>query len=245
MESRNRAMRGILISLFIPAALLCWLLNSHPAFHWSRAEQALGTILFLHLFIMLLVAFDTSTHMVHARRDDNLTMILTTRLDTDDILRGELLAVRRLFGWPALIVVGSDLVWLLGVAIHDRRPADVLGAVVLVAALILSLFLNGRALVWTSLLYSLRSKRPYRVALRAFAVIVLAPVVWFGLAMLSGPKQWSFLGGTVAFATLNFVNTWIFGTTAHQRFKTDFREILTEHPRPEEKNFSEDYALLR
>jgi len=245
LESRNRMMRGVLVWLFVPAAMICWLLNSHPVFHWSRAEQALGTVLFLHLFIMLLVAFDASTRMVYARRDDTLTMILTTRLDTEDILRGEWLAARRLFGWPALIVMAFDLFWMLGVVAYDRRPAHVLGAAVLVATLVLSLFLHGRALVWTALLYSLRSKRPYRVALRAFAVIVLAPVVWFGLAVLSGPDKWSFLGGVVAFAVLNFVNTWIFGTTAYQRFKTDFREILTEHPRAPEKNFSEDYALLR
>ena len=73
------------------------------------------------------------------------------------------------------------------------------------------------------------------------------PVMGFGMTGLKSPSGWIMMGmafGIIMFALLNCVNTWLFGSGGYQRFKTDLRHTLTEHPRPPEKNYGEDYALL-
>ena len=54
----------MVLGLFIVAAVICWLLNHHSAFHWRNAQYAVPTVIFLHLFLKLLVAFGASTRLM-------------------------------------------------------------------------------------------------------------------------------------------------------------------------------------
>jgi hypothetical protein len=245
LESRDRLLRVALVGVFASLAVGCWLLNRTQAFHWSDMRYAIGTILFLHLLLKLLLSFDSSARIIEARRDGALTMVLSTRLGVEEVLRGEFLAARRLFGWPLVIVLLFDVSWIWGVLQHDRQPGHAASAIITALCLVAVLITNCCALVWTGLHNSMRAKRPYRGALWSFAEIVLAPLLWFGFILLGGKEHGNMLVGIIVFTILNFVNTWLFGSGAYQRFKTDLRQILTEVPRPPEKSYEENYALLK
>ena len=238
-------MRVAFLGLFAVFISGAWLLNRSRAFHWSDLWISVWTVIFLHLLLKFLIAFDTSARMVESKRDNALTAVLATRMSVEDVLRGEFLAARRRFGWPLLMVIAFDLSWLIGALRYGRGEHHIETAVFLALCLITVLIANSYALVWAGLHNSMRAKRPYRGALRAFAEIVLAPLLWFGFILLGGREHGNALTGIVAFTVLNLVNTWLFGSGAYQRFKSDLREILTEHPRPPEKSYEEDYALLK
>lgn len=244
MEARNQALRIGLICLFALLALVCWTVNRDRAFHWSDIRYSIGTVVFLHLLLQLLIAYHTSTRIIEAKQDGALTVVLSTRMSVEDVLRGELLAARRLFGWPLAIVLAFDASWMLGVIRYGREPYHSATAVIITVCLAPALLANCCALVWAGLHNSMRARRPYGGALRSVLEIVIAPVVWFGLVWVVGNKEFGLLGGVIMFMILNFLNTWLFGSAIYQRFKTDLRQILTEHPRPPEKSYDEDYALL-
>lgn len=244
LESRNRMLRVGLISLFLLLAVWCWFLNHGRDFHWSDLWYSVWTVVFLHILLKVLIAYHTSTRIIEAKRDGALTVVLSTRMSVEDVARGEFLAARRLFGWPLFIVLAFDMFWMFGVLRHGHAPHH-LAAIPITFSLAAVLIANCCALVWAGLHNSMRARHPYRGALRSVLEIVVAPLVWFGLVWIVGSKQIGVLSGVILFTILNFVNTWIFGSAAYQRFKSDLRQMLTEHPRPPEKSYDEDYALLK
>lgn len=244
LEGRKQALRFGLISLFVLLALACWAVNRDRAFHWSDIHYSIGTVLFLHLLLQILVAYHTSTRIIEAKRDGALTAVLSTRMSVEDVARGELLAARRLFGWPLFIVLMFDTSWMFAVIRHsDGR--DAAAAILITLCLAAVLIANCGALVWAGLHNSMRARRPYGGAVRSVLEIVIAPLVWFGFVWIVGSKELGLISGFIMFTILNSLNTWLFGSAIYQRFKTDLRQILTEHPRPPEKSYDEDYALLK
>jgi len=243
LESRNRSRRVGLLFLFVLLATCCWFINHERAFHWSDIRYSIWTVLFLHVFLKLLVTYHTSARIIEAKRDGALTVVLSTRISVEDVARGEFLAAQRLFGWPLLIVLVFDFFWMFGALRHVHPPYH-LAALPVAFCLAAVLIANCCALVWAGLHNSMRARRPYRGALRSILEIVIAPLVWFGLVWIVGGEKIGLVSGAILFTILNLLNTWLFGSLLYQRFKTDLRQILTEHPRPPEKSYDEDYALL-
>ena len=101
---------------------------------------------------------------------------------------------------------------------------DVVYPLLLVACLVTLLIVNSRAIFWTGLAGSMRSKRHYRAGLLAFAVIVGAPVLLFGLVLWGSSRSWGNLEGLLVFTILSLVNSWIFSSGARQRFQSDLRQ---------------------
>ena len=247
LESRNTRVRRVVLGLFIVAALICWLLNHHSAFHWRNAEYAVPTVIFLHLFLKLLVAFSASTRLIEARREGALSMVLSTRMTIADIVRGEFLAMQRLFGWPIITLLVFDVFWLGAVLRYDRVTEHLYGAVTLFFGWTLVLIANCAALVWRSLYHSLHTKRPYRAALRAFLEIAVLPFLWTGFvaAGISGPIGRSQV--VIVFVVLNLLNTTYFAHSAYQGLQNELRDLLVDLPPPPSVlgQFDEDYALLK
>jgi hypothetical protein len=247
LESRNTRVRKVVLGLFVVVAVSCWLLNHHSVFHWRNAGYAVPTVIFLHLFLKLLVAFSASTRLIEARRDGALSMVLSTRMTVADIVRGEFLAIQRLFGWAVIILLIFDVFWLGAVIRYDRVTEHIYGAVMLFVGWIVVLFANCAGLVWRALYHSLHTKRPYRAALRAFLEIAVLPFAWSGfvVAGISGsipPGQIILL-----FVVLNLLNTTYFAHGAYYGLQKELRDLLVDVPPPPPVlgEFDEDYALLK
>jgi ABC-type transport system involved in multi-copper enzyme maturation permease subunit len=247
LESRDPRLRKVVFGLFLLFVGGCWLLNCHRAFHWRNLEYAVGTVIFLHLFLKLLVAFSASTRLIEAIRDGALSMVLSTRMTVIDIVHGEFLAAKRLFGWPLIVLLLFDLFWLTNIIRHERSPAHIYGAAALVLGWTLVLLANCAALVWRSLYHSLRAKRPYRAAVRSFLEIVVAPFIWFGFILSGVEKPSNLVEPVVVFTLINLVNTVLFARSAYLGLQKELPAILTDVPLPVRPldEFDEDYALLK
>jgi ABC-type transport system involved in cytochrome c biogenesis permease component len=243
-ESRDRVKRAALFGLFVMLAFGGWLLNRSRAFHWADMPCAISTVIFLHVFLKLLLTFDASTRLIEARRDGALALVLSTRMSVEDVLRGELLAAKRLFGPSVLLLLAFDVVWFVGVAAYERRPgyADAALAIVLCWAAIL--IANGTAILLRAFYLSLHAKRPYHAAFRAYLEVVIAPFLWFGFYLLGRDKSGGVIEAVGVFALLNLVNTLFFMHGSWQRLKQEFRDAIMEAPPPPVKDYGEDYALL-
>ena len=106
-----------------------------------------------------------------------------------DIVRGEFLAIQRLFGWPIITLLVFNMLWLGAILRRSGRSTPLRGRN---AIFRLDHRIDRklcRSLVWRSLYHSLHTKRPYRAALRAFLEIAVLPFVVVGtvVAGLSGP----------------------------------------------------------
>jgi hypothetical protein len=247
LESRDRILRVVLTGIVLCIAIGCWFINNAQVaggFHWSDIRYAVITMFLQHFILTLLFTFDAGSRLVAARRDGALTMVLASRLNVPEILRGEFLALQRLFVWPLLVVLGFDAIWLACVLWHRPGPDQIVPALVVAACLPLILIANCWGITWTALYYGLRAKHPHRAALRAFAAVVGIPVMLFGMVAASGALT-NFVYGMLVFTGLNLVNAAVFGEGGYGRLKSEFRQSLTEHIPAEQKNFDEDYSLLK
>lgn len=243
LESRDRLLPILLTSLFLTIALGCGFLNQVAGMHWSYASDSIFTVFFLHFLLLLLLAFEAGSRLVAARQDGMLTMVLATRMSVEEIMRGEILALKRLFRWPLRIVLTFDLLWLASVLNYNRRPSDTVLILIAGASLMAVLLTNCWSLSWTAMLHGLRAKRTAHAAIKAFSQIVLLPAGMTMLAMSPAPK--SFFAGMMVFTVINLVNAWIFGRTSRQRLKEEFRESLTEHRAETGNDLNENYALMK
>jgi hypothetical protein len=245
IESRDWLLRVGLGLLLLFLAVLCWFLNNNGGLHWWNVSDAIITMVLLHLIITLLIAFDAGSRLVNARQDGALEVILSTRLSVEEILRGEFLALKRLFRWPLRAVLIFDVVWLGFVIRHGHGVQHAAAAVVVALCLSAMLFAHFSALTWTAFYNGMRSKRPHRAALRAAFTVLVIPFSLFGILASTGALNGSLIGGMFAFTLINVANAFIFGKGAHERLKNEFRKTLTEHEAPAMKDFGEDFALLR
>jgi hypothetical protein len=242
LETRDWLLRHLLTGLCIFLALGGWLLNSGRRLNWSSLDDAAVTMLVLYCVIALLIALEAGARLVIARNDSALTVVLSTRLSVEEILRGERLALLRTFGPALLVVLGFDVVWLLFSLAHDSATAvAATGAAFCAAGVLVA---NCWAVSWAALYGGLRSKRGHRAALRAYFNVVLLPLLMFYLLATSHVLK-NFTGTVFAFTALNLAAAWLFGTTARDRLKQEFREALTEHRPKVQKDFGEDYAILK
>ena len=245
LGSRDWLLPVVITACLFALAVGGWFLNFNLrlGFNWPDVPSSFFTIAVLHFLLTLLVAFDAGGRLVLARQDGALAVVLSTRLTVEEILRGEFLALGRRFRWPLLVVLVFDAVWVFCFWGDCRAWAKTTMAGAIVLCLIVVLIANCYGLAWTALFGGLRAKRPHRAALRAYLKVVILPVLLGGLLVLSGALH-DFYFTVVVFTALHLATAWIFGRSAYDRLKHEFREALTEHRPPPQKTFDEDYALL-
>ncbi len=242
LHSRDKLIRDALtvFTLFLAGGVFA--LNFHPAFAWVQFSPAIASAVFVHATLFLLVAFHAASLPVEARRDNGLELILSTELTDADILNGFLRTILRLFRPSLCILAAYDLLWLIMLAVHSK-PDEMGLAVGSGVCLILSFAACGVAITWCAIYSAMRARRPFNAAARAFCATVLAPAAAFGILMTSlRYDSGALLLGIFTFVAL--LNSWMWGSSARERAREEFREAMT---RQERKPISpdEDYALVK
>jgi ABC-type transport system involved in multi-copper enzyme maturation permease subunit len=100
-------------TLFVTA--LAWL----ALYLKFRSDLTDPTVYFLiaygvHTLFKLWVAIEACRPLAEERRNGTLEVMLSTPLSIDEILAGELLALKRQFSWPVVIVLAADFLMLVG-----------------------------------------------------------------------------------------------------------------------------------
>jgi hypothetical protein len=197
---------------------------------WLNQGIYVATAVFLNLLLKTWFSLEAGQQMSEDRRHGALELLLSTPLTVRDILRGQLLALRRQFLGPLVVVLATFFVFMVGasseVMMEDERRDWIFFWCAVMAMLVADLI----ALYWVGMWQGLTAKNPTRAASKSFTLVLVLPWVAFALASL-----------VIGLFTLNsnnapgmkfFVGLWFglglatdiwFGAWARHKLLTDFR----------------------
>ncbi len=161
------------------------------------------TAIILHTTLKFWVASEACLRLGPDHRSGALELLLSTPLTVREILRGQMLALRRQFFWPVLLVAGLDFLFLftafnrVGSAGDSQVLWFCLGVIATFAADVYTLCWAG---MWTGLI----AKHPNRATLATFARVVVLPCgAWAAvMILLSFMQLWSRLNRTEGLSML-------------------------------------------
>jgi ABC-type transport system involved in multi-copper enzyme maturation permease subunit len=223
-------------ALFIlPVAAWAWGYEEF-ADKWFNPATFLLTAVALNSAIKIWVASESGRRLAEDRRLGALELLLTTPLGVRDILRGQLLALRRQFLGPILVLILVELAPMIPVLQRPELRDDERLAFVWwwIAGLIL-LVADTVALSWVGMWMALSAKNPNQVAGAAFLRVLVLPccgyavlMAAFRLGLVTGvlsQQSWTidwkfFLGSWLG---LRLLNDLFFGLEARRRLLTRFR----------------------
>jgi hypothetical protein len=221
--------------------LVCWAVSGHV---WLDPSVAVLTALMLNFTFKVWLAIEAGQQLAEDRRTGAFELLLSVPLTVHDIVRGQLLALRRQFFWPLLGVLGVGLLFL----VQMRRPAHdwqyqatwLAGMLMLVIDLVTLSWVG----MWRALVERGHNRATISTLLRVlvlpwalFGAVVGAGEVWIGLAL---GKTWSpgwqfYLKLWVGFGVAADV---VFGLTAWWQIRTRFRELALGRFNPVPSGFA-------
>jgi hypothetical protein len=208
--------------------LVCWAVSGRV---WLDPSVAVLTALLLNFAFKVWLAIEAGQQLAEDRRTGAFELLLSVPLTVQDIVRGQLLALRRQFFWPLLAVLGVGLLFL----VQMRRPAHdwqyqatwLAGMLMLVIDLVTLSWVG----MWRALVERGHNRATISTILRVlvlpwalFGAVVGAGEVWFGLAL---GKTWSpgwqfYLKLWMGFGLAADL---FFGLAAWWQLRTRFREL--------------------
>lgn len=190
LGSRHQLKRTLLWGAFA-GLLAVWLsVRLLAGWQWWTAGTTVVVAFFLQVTLKWLAASEAAFRFAEDRRSGALELLLTTGLGEREIVRGQMLALRRLFGVPAAAVLVVEVVMLASsgaTRFNDWLPA--------VAAMIVFVW-DLPVLAWTAMWYSVAGRRPHLASLRAiFRVLVVPWLIFLAVLFLVGVWNWTAVTG--------------------------------------------------
>lgn len=166
---RSQAMLWTILAVVTVTALGAYA-ALRPRF--SLAEVAGLTVLAWQLVGKLWLSWEASRRMAEDRRHGALELLLTTPLETDQIMRGWLIAIKRYSAGPILFLVTAGL-FALG---SGQLSVELWGLVLLST---LALVADAYTLCWVGLWRGLQARNSARAWIETVAIVMTLP--WIGL----------------------------------------------------------------
>jgi hypothetical protein len=198
-------------------------------FNWFDESLSLTTSLMLCSVLKIWVAIEAGQRLAEDRRIGALELLLSTPLNVREILRGQLLALRRQFLIPLLLIIA--VVWVLfsagaPQAFDDRARIHALGA-----AGIIMLLADIAALTWVAMATALTVNTPNRASISTiFRVLILPWVVFAAIAIIVNIGTATMRSNSPGWRFFLHLWFWIgiaadvgFGLLAWHRLRTRFR----------------------
>lgn len=151
---------------------------------------ALPTAIIMHCVLKLWIAGESGHRFAADLHQGALELLLSTPLRVEEILRGQLLALRRLFAGPVLALLCLDLLlmlgWLHSLNVNAReRNQIVLIFLAGMTMLVADLF----TLAWVGMWQGLAAKKATQASSNTAVLVLVLPWCLFGLCMTA----WSLL----------------------------------------------------
>jgi hypothetical protein len=122
------------------------------------------TILIIHTFLKIWVAAESSQRLIEDQRSGAVELLLSTPVQIAEMVRGQLLGLRRQFAMPFLVLCLVEL----AVFSQHYSPA----AILLVQTMLLA---DALTLMWVSIWLSLRARNLNYVVLLSIGLVLTAP----------------------------------------------------------------------
>lgn len=205
---------------------------------WSLMN--IPTAFLVMLTLKLWLASEACRQFAEDRQSSALELILSTPLTVENILQGQLLALKRQFAAPVAVVLFVDLLLLLS-NLRDQsgqsQERSMYIAVFLAGMLVFAL--DMYALSWTGMWLGLTAKKANRAALGSATRILLLPwVVFWVLLVFSEPlgvgRNFFLEPRTVVgvWFVLALANDWLFTQWAKKQLRTQFRRLALQRYAP-------------
>jgi ABC-type Na+ efflux pump permease subunit len=195
------------------------------------------TGLLLNVIIKVWFALEAGRSFAEDRRQGALELLLSTPQTEHDILRGQMLALKRQFGGPVMVVLLVFFLFAMAVssnALSSQEPQDQILWIIFWAAAMVVLVADLVALYWVGMWAGLTAKNPTRAAASNVGRILVLPWVALGFGVLVASVAWPNVDDTQVLKL--FLGMWFglglvadlgFGAWARHRLLTDFRLAAT------------------
>jgi ABC-type transport system involved in multi-copper enzyme maturation permease subunit len=197
---------------------------------WLNGGIYVTTAIVLNCLLKGWVASEAGRQLAAERQQGALELLLSTPLTVRDIMRGQLLALKRQFFGPLLVVLTLLLVFMVATLVNttdiEERASCFWGY--LAGMLLLVMDLAG--LYWTGMWQGLTSKNPNRATSGVVARILILPWVAYALIILVVSLTWSSRGQDPSWKF--FLGLWVglslaadlgFGLWSRFKLLTEFR----------------------
>ena len=212
--------------------IYCWVKNGHI---WLDEATFVATAVVLNSAFKLWITLEAGQRLGEDRRSGAFELLLATPLTVGDILRGQLLALRRQFLKPLLLVIVVESVFTA--VLYPIHKFEVL----IITALLLVLPFDIAALAWVAMCAALRSKSQTQATVVAVSRILILPWVIFGiLHATTAALYWLTLlpwepnkrGEVAQWFGISVAVDLIFGLQAWRSLRHEFRRLATQSPVP-------------
>ena len=229
---------------FLGGAVVWWILGrTRSGYYWMSPETYFTTCIIVNSALKLWIALEAGQRLGDDRRAGAFELLLATPLTVRDFLRGQLLALRRQFFRPLLLVSALELVLAFVLKEGGTFNAQQLFACL---AGICMLWADVVTLPWVAMAAAMTCKSQTQAASFTVARIFILPWVAFGCIMAG-------LGLLFEFELIHWhpsdplaLGLWLgvglatdllFGLLAWHTLRKDFRRLavqsfLAEPPRP-------------
>ena len=210
---------------------------------WFNGGIYVTTGIVLTTTLKVWIASEAGRRLGEDRKIGSLELLLSTPLRVPEILRGQMLALRRQFLAPLITVLVMECVFLVATARQNRGDVAELPFWVTAWIAYMVMFVaDAFALSSVGMWVSLTAKNPNRATgITVFRILIVPMLLCFAIIIfysffrmaISGPDYgWKTLLGL--YLGLGIAADLYFGLSAWRRLHADFREVAVQRfaPRP-------------
>jgi hypothetical protein len=237
LASRARR-RPALVWSFLVFMVGWWLYVSVKTGSFLMLEALIATAVILNLTLKLWVPIEAAQRLAEDQSMGALELLLSTPLTVRDILRGQLMALRRQFLWPVLAVMAIELA-LTQALPPDSRTGDSrvfwgwMGGILLLLADVI-------ALICVAMASAITSKSANHAIIKTLSRILVLPWILFAIiailvnlsaSLTRTPEPgWKFYLGL--WLWLGLLTDFVFGLGAWEVLRTRFRALASRSLKP-------------
>jgi ABC-type transport system involved in multi-copper enzyme maturation permease subunit len=227
---------GLFLALAAIWWFYCWAKNGRI---WLDSATFFATAIVLNSTLKLWITLEAGMHLGEDRRSGAFELLLATPLTVSDIIGGQLMALRRQFLKPLLVVIAIEFCFLFQLHMPDQRW-------MLIAAMLV-LPLDIAALICVAMRAALTAKSPARVNTGAVIRILILPWLVFAAVQAATALYCWIIYAPWEPKTAVQINEWFglsivvdlaYGIPAWMSLNRDFRPLATQTYMPVASQFS-------
>lgn len=200
----------------------------------SNSGTDLAAMVMFNVALKLWVPLEASRQLAEERHAGTFELLLSTRLTAQEIFRGQWLALRRLFLWPALFAYAVAVVFMFMAARHS--PGDPRDIITVWLCGLFLFALDVAALGWAGMYAALITRSPTHATVLAATRILIAPSVLL-LAVIVLTSVYDAFSADPTSRLGRYLVWWVglsvaadlfYGLTARHCLRKSFRELAAD-----------------
>ena len=180
--------RKVIYVWILMALVACWWAIPHLFFPSVEMEAGYALAIMLNLALKLWITVEAGSQMAEDKKSGAFELLLTTPITLRDIVRGQLMALRRQFLAPLVVAVLFELILMFLV---PYKRTELVPGRIFWAALIVILVADALTLTWAAMSAALTEKSHDRATIKTALLVLVLPSLLFGGVYLA-EKVWRF-----------------------------------------------------